>query len=182
MRYIKQIGAILILIGGGIFYLGFKVANYNLYFLIMGGLIAGVGLLVVTLISNKEEKTASDTYNAWKEKLIRNGLKVEVDLDKVEIKSASYREEIISENAGFNRYEALDGMIRKDNREFNNVEQSVLVYETEVHGNKKKFYSPLIPKDETTLQLLLGSQKKTSIYLDRLNDENYFFDIEFLFQ
>ena len=181
MKHIKLIGTVLFTIGVFIFVLGFKVKNYNLYFLFVGGLIALIGFALAALIKKKEEKTANDEYKTWKENLVKNGIKTEVDLSKVEIKSNLYREEIINEGySPVDKYKAFDTLVGKDNREYNNVKESVIVYEAEVLGKKRKFYSSTIPKDEITLLFLLGNQKKTFIYSDRLNQDNYFFDLEFL--
>ncbi|HEV8512226.1 MAG TPA: hypothetical protein VGQ59_03085 [Cyclobacteriaceae bacterium] len=177
----RKIGAGLLTIGTFILFLGFQVENYNLYFFIAGGLMVLIGTVSVAFLDKKVEKEADDNYQAWKEKLMREGVKTEVDLNKVEIRSNNDREEIINEeNYGVDRYRALDDLVGRDSREFSDIKQSVILYEAEILGTKRKFYSPVIPKDEITLQFLLSNQKITFIYFDRLNENNYFFDLEFL--
>lgn len=180
MKYVSKIAAILITAGGIIFYLGFRVENYNLLLLVTGGALVGIGMISTILIKKKEEKEMTSEYESWKQRLIRDGIKINVDLNNVLIKSNNYREEII--DAEYNRYKALDNMVGRDNREFTNVNDSVVVYETEVFGNKKTFYSPPIAKDKISLQLLLSARQTTHIFADRVDQKNYFFDLEFLFE
>lgn len=181
MKHIKSIGIGLLAIGGFIFFLGFKVKNYNLFFLLTGGIIAAIGFVLSTFIEKREEKIINNEFLNWKSDLINKGIKVEVDLDKCEIKFNSYREEVIKDYySPSDKYMALDALVGKDNREFQNVNQSILVYKTEVHGNSRTFYSPIIAKDEISLTFLLGNKKKTLIYVDRLDKDNYYFDLEFL--
>lgn len=180
MKYIDKALYLLISIGIFIFIMGFYVKNYNLYFLLIG---AGILLLVFVLVMylhKKEIQSARSDYEVWKEDLIQNGLKIEINLSKIEIKSSNYREEIIDN--GYSKYKALDTLSETDNREYNTIKECILVYETQVSEKKFKFFSPIIPKDEITLRFLLNNQKTTFIYQDKTDPGNYFFDIDFLYE
>ncbi len=183
MKYIEKGTYAFIVTGMFIFILGFKVANYNLYFWICGLLLFSIGFLTNILLDRKGATTKNNEYEIRKENLIKNGLKIEVDLSKVEIKSSDYREQIIDNGySELSTYKALDALTGKDNREYNDIKESILIYQVQVVEDNFKFYSPVIPKDAITLQFLLNNQKKTFIYQDKLDKNNYFFDIEFLYK
>jgi hypothetical protein len=63
-----------------------------------------------------------------------------------------------------------------------NIRQSVFIfsYTNTRSGQTEKFYSPIIPKDETTLSFYLDRQKQTTLYVDKTNRERYYFDLDFL--
>ena len=60
------------------------------------------------------------------------------------------------------------------------MHQSIIIYEQEWKGKRRKFISPNIPKDAVTLEFLIGSKKTTTLYVHRNNPELYFFDLGFL--
>ncbi len=60
------------------------------------------------------------------------------------------------------------------------LHQCVLVFEHEWKGKTRKFISPAIPKDRTTLEFLLAGQKQTTLYIDKTDPANYHFDLLFL--
>ncbi|HSY60977.1 MAG TPA: hypothetical protein VK796_03830, partial [Cytophaga sp.] len=156
--------------------------NYNSHFWVLGVIMVFIGFISITLLNKKIEKRAKNAYEAWKENLIQTGLKIEVDLSKVKIKSSNYREVIINnEYSGQSKYKALDALAGNDTLEYNSIKESILIYETQLLEKTVKFFSPIIPKDEITLQFLLNNQKHTYIYQDKLDQNNYFFDIEFLY-
>lgn len=160
-----------------IFWLGVKVANYKSFFFLSGGLLIIIGaILIILLIKNKTQKEEI-AYNDWKNKLIKNGIKIEVDLDRCELLSNAYREEIITD--GLSKSEQFDGLEAhfsgKDIREFENINQSQLVLKKEISGLKLNYYSPIFNKDKTTLHFFLFDQKTTNLYIDRFEPENYFF-------
>ena len=95
MKVSKLFGKTLLIAGGFIFFMGFKVVNYNLYFLIVGAVMSGLGLYIMYLIDEKEEHQTYSEFNTWKNDLILNGDVIDVPLDQCEIKSNNYREEVI---------------------------------------------------------------------------------------
>ena len=61
-----------------------------------------------------------------------------------------------------------------------NVTLSILVYEAEVSGQQRKFYSQVINKDRATLMFLLEAQKYTLLYYDKNNPSRCYFVLDFL--
>ncbi len=61
-----------------------------------------------------------------------------------------------------------------------NITLSILVYEAEVLGQQRKFYSQVIHKDRATLMFLLEAQKYTLIYYDKNNPSRCYFVLDFL--
>jgi len=61
-----------------------------------------------------------------------------------------------------------------------NVTLSILVYEAEVSGQQRKFYSQVINKDRATLMFLLEAQKFTLLYYDKNNPSRCYFVLDFL--
>lgn len=166
-----------------LFFLGFKVANYHLFFLIPGGLMVAIGFYLLKFLNKKEEGKAMYDFNQWRNGLKASGMVLEVDFDQCEIKSNQYREEVVKDHySPMDNYMALDALVGHDNTQYNNVDQSIIVFEADLGGEKKTFYSPLVHKDRTTLEFLLLDQKSTKIYVDRANADNYYFDVEFLWK
>lgn len=181
MKISKYLGTGLLFGGGIIFFLGLKVANYHMYFLIIGGVMALAGFYFLQTINKKEENQMEFQFNQWRNKLKSSGIVLDADFDKCEIKSNKYREEVVKDGySPTDKYMAMDVFVGRDNKEYNNVDQSVIVFETELSGEKRKFISPVINKEKTTLQFLLMDKKSTKIYIDRMNKDNYYFDLEFI--
>ena len=61
-----------------------------------------------------------------------------------------------------------------------NITLSILVYEAEVMGQHRKFYSQVIHKDRATLMFLLEAQKYTLLYYDKNNPSRCYFVLDFL--
>ncbi|MCX2746150.1 hypothetical protein OO013_19885 [Mangrovivirga sp. M17] len=182
MKFAGYIGIGLLVAGGFIFFLGFKVANYNLYFLIAGGIIAAIGFYSLKFLSKREEDNTFAEFDEWRKNLKSNGTKIEVNFEQCELKSNKYREAIDQSYSPISNYMALDALVGNDNTEYNNIDQSIIVFNTELKGRKATFYSPLISKEKKTLEFLLADKKSTKIYIDKINKDNYYFDLEFLWR
>lgn len=182
MKITGYIGTGLLGLGGLVFFLGFKVANYNLYFLVIGGIMAGTGFYLLKFLNKKEEDSAFAEFDEWRKNLKSTGTKIDVNFDECELKSNKYREEVDQGYSPTSKYMALDALVGKDNTQYNNVDQSIIVFKTEHNGQPATFYSPLINKEKMTLEFLLADKKSTKIYVDRLNKDNYYFDIEFIWE
>ena len=62
-----------------------------------------------------------------------------------------------------------------------NINQTILIFETDHYGQREHFNSSIIDKDELTLKYLMQRQKVTYIYIDKSDRSNYYFDLEFLY-
>src|SRR6478735_1111532 len=179
MERFRMSGLWLMIIGGCLLFFAVKAGNYNTYFGILGVLFLGGGYFLYQRLTKKVEEKTESEYSTWKNKLKESGIKIEVDLNAVEIKASSYREENTSVYQN-SKYAALDELSGEDRREYTQISQTVLTYTTEVIGKMRTFISPAIAKNEDSVVFLLANQKKTFLYVDPFDIENYFFDLEFL--
>lgn len=176
-----KLSTIIFWFGWLILFIGFKVNHYSLYFIGIGFVL----MLIGASLFYYDKKLAKDKYDKttsqWKNKLIQDGIKLEVDFNDCQLKTNEYKEEVI--DIGYlvpNKYKALDELTGKDNRVYKNVRQVIIIFNQDIRGKKHSFESPIINKDETTLQFLLLNKKKTNIYVDKNNYDNYFIDLDFL--
>lgn len=120
----------------------------------------------------KTEKIYLEKVRVFKQ----TAYKIPVDLYDCEIKYTTRIERI--ENTG--KYDALDawvlGIDRSDTRE---IPQCVVTFQVAIGQNTKTF-RVYVDKDELTLRILFSQQKTTYIYVDKMNPERYYFDLEFL--
>ncbi len=173
-KYLLPFAAIL-------FFIGIKVEHYNSFFIITAIIIGGISIFILVSAEDKETKQANKRFDTWKNDLIKNGLKFTVNLNECTVISNSYKQEIIDEhNSEMDKYKALDALSGRDTRTFENIQQSVILYEQEINGKRIKFYSDTIDKDAVTLQFYLSSKKNTWLYVNPLNTEDYYFDLSFL--
>lgn len=121
-----------------------------------------------------------------------NGDKIQVVLIQCDIKENNYTEE--RERYGhsnelltldFERqiqgWNAIGGGSMR-NVEQVHVQQTVLIYNYQNNrtGKTEKFVSRVISKDKVTLSFYLNTQKHTILYVDKLNRDKYYFDLDFL--
>ncbi len=170
---ILWLGTILILIG-------LSISKYNFHLLVPGAILVGISSISLKLIKKNEVNKSLSYFQDWKKELKTNGLTVEVDFNKCEIKSNNYREEIEKEYSYMSKYEAIDELTGRDTRVFNNVNNCVILFETKINGEKAIFKSPLINEQEINLKILMAEKKKTYIYVNKQNKDEYFFDLEFI--
>lgn len=106
-----------------------------------------------------------------------------IDLDACEIRNSSYYEEVQQESYSISG----DPLSSYAQHYYNNapkqsrrINQVVLVLEMPYQGATRKFVSPHIPKDETTVRFKMAAAKNTTLYIDPENPEHYFLDVGFL--
>jgi hypothetical protein len=105
--------------------------------------------------------------------------KIKVDLNNCKIRANNYTEQV--EVVKNYKAQAFDALYDSSKNIANvNINQAVLIFETDKYGEKERYFSPTIYKDEVTLRFLLDRQKETYIYVDRDNRSKYYFDLEFL--
>lgn len=128
----------------------------------------------------KYRRQKAAARNALNDLLI-NGEKIPVDLKKCVITSHKYYEEF---ETGTNRSRAIDAAIGEAHRNIRSVEirQSVFSfsYLNPRLNQTETFKSPVIYKDEITLEFLLHHQQTTFLYVSRSDRSLYYFDLDFL--
>jgi hypothetical protein len=168
------------------------ILPYPFLFYILGLLMfIGGGLFLRFTPTHKEVKTREKLDKLISD-LLEHGEKVKVNLTDCEIKENNYTEE---RNRYGNENELLTLDIERDiqalnaitgdsmrNIEFVNVVQTVIIFYFDklVTGRKEKFISRVIPKDKITLMIYLDKQKDTFLYIDKVDREKYYFDLDFL--
>jgi hypothetical protein len=121
-----------------------------------------------------------------------NGDKIQVDFTQCDIKEHNYTEERekyahSSEFLTLDFERQIQGWNAISGSSIHNVKQvqikqSIIIfqYQNNQTGNAEKFVSRVIPKDKITLLFYLDKQKNTCLYVDKINRDKYYFDLEFL--
>jgi hypothetical protein len=155
-----------------------SVFNWT-YFLVGLGLIAIPGLILFLLLRTTDSGNKKEKQNAIKA-FKRNADVIEVNLSECVIKSNSWTEEKERySNYRVQAWNTLGGDSEK-NIEKVTYNSSTITYKTNYKGQEQIFESGTVGKDEITVSMLLEHQGKTKIYIDRLDPDNYYFDLEFL--
>lgn len=181
---IKIIAGFLFIVLGFMTYLFFRnysgdLIPYPAVWNFAGLFLMFAGFLLVKSGLSKGNKTERQRFKAEIDKLKVTADKIKVDLNSCEIRSNSYSQQIPKEKDS--RSVLLDAMYDPDSNIRNiEINQAVVIYETDINGQREQFYSPPINKDAITLSFLLDRQKETYIYVDRDNRSEYYFDLEFL--
>jgi len=167
-------------------YSGDSIKHPNLFF------ISGILLLIASFLLIKAANRAMIKTKSKKRKTRRKAKtiapsqaieKTKVDLTKCQIIENKYFEEKeIYNNYGPELQIKFLNAISDSSKNIKTIEknQSVFIYQQIVKDSLKKFYSPVIKKDKTTLHFLLEKQKSTFLYYYKNNPEDYWFDLDFL--
>lgn len=189
MKSKRIIGWILILVGM-LFYAFFKkytgaIIPYPIVFYLIGLAFIITGFIILRKTPKLKEINILEKAEALKKELKANGLKIEVDLDKCEIKENHYFEEPNS-TKNYSDFELLNfsemahyyEMFSK--RKSDEIKQSVVIAKVQVNGQEKKILSPILPYDRIKLLFSFDKQKFTIVYIDHNDFERYYFDFEFI--
>lgn len=191
LKYI--VGGILLVIGtiSDIFFFGTEGSGGYNGTVIPHPLLIGFGGIAVWLVGfwliksamGADAKKGKSKMTTLEEDLKANGDIIKVNVADCVIMGGSLVQEVVVEgNNAVEAYAALadtDYMATGEAR-VENTAMSVLVCEQEYKGKKRKFTSPNIHKDKTTLSFLLAGQKTTNIYVDKNDENRYYWDLNFL--
>jgi hypothetical protein len=122
-----------------------------------------------------------DNYNTNRSAEIRrlktNGDKVRVTLDTAEVKTRSYRHELISADIP-SRLEMMDSLFDSNrNHKTQDIEQTYLVYHHPYRGKMYKFISQPISKSEVAVRQYIDADNGVNLYIDSQNPNRYYFEI-----
>ncbi|NOU59614.1 hypothetical protein [Marinifilum caeruleilacunae] len=180
----KRIVGIILIVVGVLLYLFFR--NYDGNFLpyptlwfFIGIILAIIGFKLFVTSKSKTEKEIEESYQSEIKRLKENGDKISVEFKDCEIVSSNYHVELPkSSNYRVQAWDSLyDNGKSAENIEIN---QSRIIYKNENSEDNNVFISPLINKDEITLSFRLSNYKSTVIYVDKLDKDLYYFDLELL--
>lgn len=169
-----------------------EVIPYPFLFYLLGLGMFVVGLLFLRFTPTTKQLDIQKQISETISDLKANGDKIPVDLSHCEIKEHNYIEE--REKYGHsNELLTLDferqiqGWNAIGGGSMRNVEQvqviqTVLVYnyQNPRNGKLETFISRVIPKDKISLSFYLDRQKQTTLYVDKINRDKYYFDLDFL--
>lgn len=167
-----------------------NIIPYTVVYKILSVIIGLIGIILLFTIPPDSKLREQKQLNALIDQLKTNGATLKVDLTKCTILENSYTEAHNSRAL----FEAMDSgelkNILPDNdnavidkttkAKLENITLSIIVYEAEVMGEKRKFYSQVIHKDKATLMFLLEAQKQTILYYDKNNPSRCYFILDFL--
>ena len=179
MNYIKQLIGLLFAIIGfiGFFffnhYKGESIPSPNLWYI---GSIA-VCILGLFLLFHGKNKVVSKLIEAYHEEKRKFKAKAEkriIDFDDCEFTNTGYTHEVEDDE-----YSWMAGrvMFTHEITKLETIYQSGLIYYYKTIKGTEKFYSPSFPFDKKTLEFYV-LEKKITLYIDRFNRKNYFFEVE----
>ena len=154
--------------------------------------LAGLAMFIVGLLLLRNTPTSKELILKKQiEDLKANSDKIYVDLLQCEIKENNYTEEQdkLGKSNGLLTYgfeqeiQLLDALSRpKRNFEEAQINQTVIIYNYQNNrtGKAEKFVSRIINKDRITLSFYLEKQNNTTLYVDKVNRDRYYFDLAFL--
>jgi hypothetical protein len=148
----------------------------------------GGWLLIRTTPTTKEKK--DNEQKAQRISALKaNGEKIKIDFENCEVKENNFLEEKEKDNLGNysstsspqNDYDVVDALTQRGKKLVTvQTNQSVVVYKQIKNGKTEMFRSPVLSYERTTLLFKLDMHKETILYVDTLNRNNYYFDLEFL--
>ncbi|HXC06528.1 MAG TPA: hypothetical protein VNZ86_17350, partial [Bacteroidia bacterium] len=163
-------------------YQGHMIPYPALFYWLGFGLIVGGYAILRRSSRPGKEKAQQETRNKIAH-LKSQGEQVTVLFDACVLKTNDYSEEV-EKYAGSvfgSRIQYMNALYNEmDNVEVVDVYQTVLVFNRVKNGNTYEYHSPVIHKDPETLAFKLGLQKQTTLYIDRMDQSIYYFDLEFL--
>lgn len=186
---IKQIVGITLIIGGLVIalffneYYGDIVPFSGFWFLLGFGVMAGGAYLTIPFLV-KKETSENAKFLKELEEFKKRADTLRVDLDKCDLQNTSYHEEVEVEVDHYSNHHDSSNYFRFFQHEVSKrtqlVGQIAVVWETSYQGVPRKFVSPNIPKDETTVRFKMAQAENTTLYIDPEHPENYFLDVGFL--
>jgi len=114
------------------------------------------------------------------EQLKRSGDKVRITLENAEVKSRSYKEEIIDEGLP-SRIEIIDALY-DDNRNYktHEIRQTYIVFYKQYDGKMHKFISQATTQNADAVKRYINRQKGIDLYIDPKKPTNYYFELPYV--
>ena len=138
----------------------------NIWFVIVGSLMC-LPALIYFIKLKLDVKQISSENSLRIEKLKKEGDAIKIDLDDIEIQSNNYQNEIIV-GSGYNQ--SIDHV---------DVNHNVILLDVNINNEIVK-YRVDINMELTKLKMHFAIKKFTYLYVDSLNPDNYYLDLEFL--
>jgi predicted membrane metal-binding protein len=114
------------------------------------------------------------------ERLKRTGDKIRVTLDNAEVKSRSYKQEIINQGLP-SRMEMLDALYDSNrNYKTQEVQQTYILFYKQYSGKTYKFVSQATTQSADALKRYIDEQKGIELYIDPKNPTIFYFDLPYV--
>lgn len=165
------------------------IIPYPFLFWLIGLLMFWGGWALLRWTPTIKEQQDTERLKKLIDDIKTNGEKIKVAFSKCDIKQNNYIKE--KEKYGTGSYittldierdiQALNALTdSKKNTQRVQVNQVVLIFDNIHNGKSEKFVSRVVPLDRVTLLFKLYSQKATTLFVDKNDRSNYYFDLEFL--
>ncbi|MCG9912156.1 MAG: hypothetical protein MH137_12760 [Flavobacteriales bacterium] len=140
----------------------------------------GTGFLLIKYYDSHIVKKRNKEKEKRNTELRQKGRLKKVHYENLLIGSRSELKEIIPLYYT-SRMQTLDGLIGIErDKKLKNSEYSVIIYKEKMDYQEQVYISSEINKDTKTLTFKILKQETIDLYIDPLNKENYFFDLDFL--
>lgn len=179
-KFWRAIGYFILLLGILFLLFGVKLLNYfsitPISFFVIAILFCIIGGVILWLTNSEQDRIRRDRNRT--KHLIENGVKIEIPLNKCEVKTNQYFEEIEKEITSQGNLilhlvdEAID--IPKLS-----AEQSVIIYRTEIKGESVSFHSEALFYNGKDLEKFIQHNYKVDVYYNPNDISDYFFDMQF---
>ena len=169
-----------------------ELIPYPFLFWLLGLAMFGGGLLFLRYTPSTKEISTQKQMATIINDLKENGEKMQVDLTICELKEHNYIEErqkyghknelvTLDIEREIQVWNALGGGSMRNIKQVQVNQTVIIFFKPNIRsGQVEKFISGVIPKDKITLSFYLGKQKETTLYVDKVNREQYYFDLDFL--
>ncbi|MFT3934965.1 MAG: hypothetical protein QM726_15170 [Chitinophagaceae bacterium] len=145
---------------------------WRIGFIIVG--LIGVGLIAFPSLSGLSKKEVA--YQDFLQEMKSNARKIELDIDKCEIKSGSYTQQV--DDPEISTLHLLlprtVSMYMMESTKTERIVQSYLIYIEEIAAERRRYISHPFPVDETTLKYYIIT-KEVNLYVDRFDGRKYLF-------
>jgi len=112
--------------------------------------------------------------------LKRSGDRIRVTLDNAEVKSRSYRQEVIHEGLP-SRMEMLDALYDSNrNYKTQEIRQAYIVFYKQYNGKTYKFVSQATTQNADAVKRYIDRQMGIDLYIDPKNPTCYYFDLPYV--
>ena len=177
-KVVEYIAIGLVLLGS-IIVVGTVRANVFNGYILGTGVILIVVPIVIYIIIEKIRHQATPNVKQLTD-LKQTGIRIPVDLTNCKVKSNRWTTKV--EKHSDLRVVFLNEISGHGDKNVERIESNIsrIEYTCEFNGQRRKFSSPTIAKDNATLRILLEIQKETAIYIDREDYKYYYFDLEFI--
>lgn len=157
-----------------------RAQTFNNTFFLAGLALMLIPGIVLYMMHRSSVSNDNKAIISYRDEIKKNGLSVPVNLSECEIKANSWVQE--QERYINPKIQALNAIGGDTDKNVKKIffASAIVLYKHRLNGRTYTFKSDPIAKDKATLSMLLAHQAVTSIYVNKRNPKQYYFDLEFL--